>query len=60
MRNQMKKPVDNQIFFAGEACSEVWSGCLPGALFSGETAARRIITLLKKADKVSAKSQHNK
>lgn len=51
MRKQIKKPVDNQIFFAGEACSEAWCGCLPGALFSGETAAKRMITLLKKMEK---------
>ena len=51
MRKKLKKPVGNQIFFAGEACSEAWSGCLPGALFSGETAARRMINVLENVEK---------
>ena len=48
MRKQLKKPIGNKIFFAGEACSEAWGGCLPGAFFTGEKAARQIIKLLEK------------
>jgi monoamine oxidase len=39
-------PLDNKVFFAGEAVSELSYGTLHGAYLSGQAAASRVLELL--------------
>jgi hypothetical protein len=41
-----RRPVGNQIFFAGEALSVLKHGSLPGAYDSGQAAARLVLEAL--------------
>jgi monoamine oxidase len=42
----LANPLDDKIFFAGEAVSELSYGTLHGAYLTGQTAARRVLELL--------------
>ena len=41
-RAALKKPIQNVLYFAGEACSEKWAGMVPGAYLTGRSAADEI------------------
>ena len=41
-RKKLATPVEQTIFFAGEACEEEQSGTVAGAIASGRRAARQI------------------
>ena len=45
-RKQLRKSVNDQIFFAGEGTSHTNPACVPGALQEGARAARQVHTLL--------------
>jgi len=47
-RKRLKEPIDDKIFFAGEATSSKFWGTLHGAYYSGNGAAMRAIQSLKK------------
>ncbi len=42
-RADFSRPVDERLFFAGEACDAGWAMMLPGAFVSGERAAAALI-----------------
>jgi len=42
-RAQLAKPVENRLFFAGEACEEQWATTAAGAYLSGQKAAQDIL-----------------
>lgn len=46
MREKLKKPVDDTLFFAGEAMSQEWAECVPGAYLTGKEAAANIVSEL--------------
>ncbi len=46
-RAKLSAPVDNRLFFAGEACSVAHFGTAHGAYMSGEVAAAAIVKVLK-------------
>ncbi len=46
-RLQLAQPINNQIFFAGEATNNKNPSCVPGALQEGARAARQIHKILK-------------
>ena len=48
-RQALAEPIDNRIFFAGEATDERWAGQLAGAYLSGRRAAGQIIAALDKS-----------
>jgi len=45
-RKRLKKPIQNKIFFAGEATSSKFWGTLHGAYYSGNGAARKVVQAL--------------
>jgi hypothetical protein len=47
MRTALTTPVDNQIFFAGEALSILEQSSLPGEYDSGQTATRLVLYALR-------------
>lgn len=47
-RAALAEPIDNRIFFAGEAVAEGWVGEMPGAYLAGRAAAARAIDALKR------------
>jgi len=44
-RADLARPVDDRLFFAGEACHTKWATQVPGALLSGQRAAKQIQAL---------------
>ena len=42
MRQVLKKPLEDKVYFAGEATSEAWALCLPGAYETGMEVAKAI------------------
>ena len=46
-RSQLAQPINNQIFFAGEATNNKNPSCVPGALHEGSRAANQIHNILK-------------
>lgn len=59
-REKLRAPVDDTLFFAGEAQSMRWGGMLPGAFLTGKQAAAEIVdalssTAMSKKDKARAK-----
>lgn len=42
-RRQLARPVEDLLFFAGEACDEEWATTTAGAYVSGQRAARRVL-----------------
>ena len=46
-RKLLSEPIDNKIFFAGEATSRMHYGTCHGAFFSGVRAANEIVTIIK-------------
>jgi monoamine oxidase len=59
-REKLRAPVDDTLFFAGEAQSMRWGGMLPGAFLTGKQAAGEIASALSstattKQDKARAK-----
>ena len=45
-RAELARPVEDRIFFAGEACSEAFFGTAHGAWIEGERAAREVMAAL--------------
>ncbi len=45
-REKLRAPVDDTLFFAGEAQSMRWGGMLPGAFLTGKQAAGEIMNAL--------------
>jgi len=44
-RADLARPVDDRLFFAGEACHTEWATQVPGALLSGQRAAKQVQAL---------------
>lgn len=42
-RRELAKPVENRLFFAGEACDESWATTVAGAFQSGKRAAQEVL-----------------
>ncbi len=42
-RAQLAKPVEDRLYFAGEACHKEWATTVAGAYLSGQQAARQIL-----------------
>jgi len=49
MRARLQKPIDDTLFWAGEAAHEVWAQCVPGAYLTGVEAGKAIAMRMAKA-----------
>lgn len=54
----MAKPIDDQVFFAGEATTRCSFGTVHGAYTSGYRAAQEILDLEDKADSIEEQLRH--
>lgn len=59
-REKLRAPVDDTLFFAGEAQSMRWGGMLPGAYLTGKQAADEIVTALSPTATMKAQSARAK
>jgi monoamine oxidase len=55
-REKLRDPVDNTIFFAGEAMHMRWAGMLPAAYLTGQQAADEVVHSLEVPTSMSAKA----
>lgn len=58
-RRTLGRPIENTVFFAGEACHEVWGQQVAGAFLTGRSAARDIRRQLDHERASSAPCSHH-